>query len=236
MKMRDELGRFIKGMPSDFKGRKHSLESNEKNRLAHLGKHYSPSTEFKKGNVPKAPIKIGQHLSFGTQFKKGHISDKKNKTYEEVYGKERGREIIAKFTPKLKAIWNTPEKKAYARERRAKQILPMRDTKIEIKIQDYLNQLEISFNTHRYLDIIHDYQTDIFIPSMNLVIECDGDYWHANPLKFPNPNDWQKKQIEEDKIRTKELKEAGYNVLRLWESDIKKIGIEDFKLKLENNK
>jgi very-short-patch-repair endonuclease len=114
------------------------------------------------------------------------------------------------------------------RESRAKQVFPIKDTKIEVKIQDYLNLLKISFNTHRQLNILHAYQTDIFIPSMNLVIECDGDYWHANPLKFPNPNEWQKEQIKKDKIRTKELKEKEYNILRLWESEINKMNIEEF--------
>jgi very-short-patch-repair endonuclease len=52
---------------------------------------------------------------------------------------------------------------------------------------------------------------------MNLIIECDGNYWH----KYPIGRDI-------DKIRTKELIEKGFNVLRLWESEIKGIGIGDF--------
>jgi G:T-mismatch repair DNA endonuclease (very short patch repair protein) len=94
-------------------------------------------------------------------------------------------------------------------------------------------QLGIEFYTHQYKGIKHDYQTDIFIPSLNLVIECDGDYWHANPLKFTNPSNRQLKQIDKDKIRTKELKEKGYNVLRLWECDIKQLNLNDFQNKLK---
>ncbi|GAG67123.1 unnamed protein product [marine sediment metagenome] len=41
---------------------------------------------------------------------------------------------------------------------------------------------------------------------MNLVIECDGDYWH----KYPVGRDI-------DHIRTKELIQKGFKVLRLWE-------------------
>lgn len=41
---------FQKGYSSrGFLGKHHTKESNEKNRLAHLGKHFSPQTEFKKG-------------------------------------------------------------------------------------------------------------------------------------------------------------------------------------------
>lgn len=140
-------------------------------------------------------------------------------------GKKQPKEMVDKRNIILKG----DKFRSLMRESRSKQIFPIKDTKIEIKIQDYLNQLNISFNTHRYLDILNSYQTDIFIPSLNLVIECDGDYWHANPLKYPNPTDWQKEQIEKDKIRTEELKEKGYNVLRLWETDINNMNIDIFK-------
>ena len=56
---------------------------------------------------------------------------------------------------------------------------------------------------------------------MNLVIECDGDYWH----KYPTGS-------EKDHIRTKELIEKGFKVLRLWEREIKTIELNDFKNKL----
>jgi G:T-mismatch repair DNA endonuclease (very short patch repair protein) len=112
------------------------------------------------------------------------------------------------------------DSKEKIRKARAKQITPIKDTKIEVKIQDFLKELNIPFLTHQYMEIEHGYQCDILIPSLNLVIECDGDYWHGNPKKFPNPTEWQLKQIEKDKIRTKELIEEGFKVLRLWESDI----------------
>lgn len=57
---RNNKGQFIKG--SMGFNRKHTPESIEKMRLAKLGKHLSPATEFKKGHpAPK------------TAFKKGHI-------------------------------------------------------------------------------------------------------------------------------------------------------------------
>jgi len=52
---------------------------------------------------------------------------------------------------------------------------------------------------------------------MNLVIECDGDYWH----KYPTGT-------EIDHIRTKELIEKGFKVLRLWENEIKPMTINKF--------
>lgn len=120
------------------------------------------------------------------------------------------------------------------KEARANQIFPKQDTSIEIKIQNFLKQLRIEFFTHQYMKIDLAYRCDIFIPSLNLIIECDGDYWHGNPDKFPNLNKMQLEQIEEDKLRTQQLLEKGYNVIRLWENEIRKMKINDLKIKLEN--
>ena len=104
---------------------------------------------------------------------------------------------------------------------RAKQILPLKDSKIEVKIQMFLKELGYDFFTHQYMEEIeHKYQCDILIPSMNLVIECDGDYWHKYPIG-----------LEKDHIRTKELIEKGFKVLRLWERDIKVMDVNNHKEK-----
>ncbi|KKK87311.1 hypothetical protein LCGC14_2754500 [marine sediment metagenome] len=70
-------------------------------------------------------------------------------------------------------------------------------------------------------DIKHGYQCDILIPAMDLVIECDGDYWHKYPCG-----------TEIDNIRTKELIEKGFKVLRLWEREIEVMSLDEFKERL----
>lgn len=107
-------------------------------------------------------------------------------------------------------------------EHRKKIILPIKDTSIEIKIQNFLEKLQMEYFKHKYMNIEHGYQCDIFIPSLNLVIECDGDYWH----KYPIGRDI-------DKIRTKELINNGFKVLRLWERDIKLMDIDKFREKIQ---
>lgn len=112
-----------------------------------------------------------------------------------------------------------PEEIERLKKQRAKIVLPVKDTKIEVKIQNFLKQLGIEFFTHQYMkQISHAYQCDILIPSMNLVIECDGDYWH----KYPVGRDI-------DHIRTKELIQKGFKVLRLWENEIKEMDVGIFK-------
>jgi very-short-patch-repair endonuclease len=96
---------------------------------------------------------------------------------------------------------------------------------IEIKIQNYLKQLGIIFFSHHYINIKHSYQCDVFIPSINLIIECDGDYWHNYPIG-----------TDIDHVRTSELIDRGFKVLRLWECDIKNLNIKQFENEIQKIK
>lgn len=53
-----------------------------------------------------------------------------------------------------------------------------------------------------------------------LIIECDGDYWHGNPERFPELTERQAKQQRRDRARDKYLSTCGYTVVRIWESDM----------------
>ena len=85
-----------------------------------------------------------------------------------------------------------------------------KDSSIEMSMQKELKERSIQFVKHKFIDNIkHSYSCDIFIMP-NIVIECDGDYWH----KYP-------KGLDIDKNRNKELQEKGYLILRYWEREIK---------------
>lgn len=72
---------------------------------------------------------------------------------------------------------------------------------------------------------------DIVLTRQRIAIFVDGDFWHAhghqdNPGEQVGTNKeyWQKKlarNVERDKEVNDELTEAGWLVLRFWESDIK---------------
>jgi very-short-patch-repair endonuclease len=55
------------------------------------------------------------------------------------------------------------------------------------------------------------YRADFFVPSKNLVIEVDGDYWHSRPGCK-----------EFDEARDARVREGGYTVIRFRESAIRK--------------
>lgn len=117
-------------------------------------------------------------------------------------------------------------------------ILPIKDSTIEVKIQDFLKKLHIEFYIHYWTnEIEHKYQCDIFIPkqqgfSKKTIVECDGCYWHGCSICKLKINENIKKVMKRDKFRTKELIEKGYNVVRLWEHEIKVMELNDFKIKI----
>jgi len=203
-----------------------------KRKIAKTMKKYMSKPEIKekmKKHREERKLKLGYINSLPTRkkiskimkekWKNGEISKKQKETFHD--GKVKGG-----FETRFKKSHNYNDKRFEVikklKEKRKQQILPIKDTKIEVKTQNFLKQLGIEFFTHQYMKIEHGYQCDILIPSMNMVIECDGDYWH----KYPTGK-------EIDHIRTKELLKKGFKVLRLWEFEIKNMDLNKFKGKLK---
>lgn len=75
------------------------------------------------------------------------------------------------------------------------------------------------------------YKVDAYVPETNTVYEFYGDYWHGNPNSkkyLPEAiNHANKKSFGElynkTMQREQELKDAGFNIISIWESDFKKI-------------
>lgn len=81
-----------------------------------------------------------------------------------------------------------------------------KDTSIEKKIEKELKYRNILFEKQKSLCKIAI--VDFFIKP-NIVIECDGDYWH----NFPD-------HIERDKNKNRILRKNGYKVYRFWGYEI----------------
>jgi len=68
---------------------------------------------------------------------------------------------------------------------------------------------------------------DIFIPSLNLIIEYFGDYWHCNPIKYESDYFNVKKKLSAkeiwkyDESKLELIKSYGYNLEVIWESELK---------------
>jgi len=226
--------------------RKHMSKVHKGKPSLRKGKHIQTNTgrtHFKKGLIPwnkgkqwskeqRKKLRVAIKKAMANPEVKKRLSEALKGRISPRKGKQWSKEMRKKLSITIKKGMANPETRKKLREHRAKQIIPVKDTKIEVKIQNFLNKLNIEFMTHKYIKKIdHSYRCDIFIPSKNLIIECDGDYWHGNinnsQIKILNKH--QIKQKARDKIRTKELTEKDFKVLRLWRSDIKKMTINDFK-------
>ena len=164
----------------------------------------------------------------------------KGRTYEDIYGPEKAKEQREKRKLKTQEKYNNGTatygfpKDGTMKIKRSKQIFPVKDTWIEEQVQKWLMLLGIDFYTHQYMEELENaYQCDISIPRQGqipqkTIIECDGDWWHGNPAKYPKPNKMQMDRMDRDKKRTKELQEKGFRVIRLWESEIKQMQLEQF--------
>ena len=133
------------------------------------------------------------------------------------------------------------EERGRRRESRLSQVFPPQDNKFELAMQSRLREKGIEFETHRMyikrgLKIYG--QPDIFIKP-NLCIFLDGDYFHANPSKYPDdfilwreriskrsgrlvPARTAKMIRERDEQVNKELRTQGYSPERIWLSEFKK--------------
>lgn len=63
---------------------------------------------------------------------------------------------------------------------------------------------------------------DFYIPSNNILIEVDGDYFHANPLIYETKdlNKMQIRNVRNDKFKDVLAKGNGYKLERVWEYDL----------------
>jgi len=93
-------------------------------------------------------------------------------------------------------------------------LLSSRRTTIELKVRGAL--LRANFKFKEQVPLKEITVVDFYLPEYNIVIYCDGDYWHkggwAKKHKVPNKDKWQ----------TKILENEGYKVFRFSETEIER--------------
>jgi len=95
-------------------------------------------------------------------------------------------------------------------------------TKIEAKVAQFLNELGLNYKQNHKLD---KYSVD-FLVDGKYIIECYGDFWHCNPVKY-KPEFYNRglkcfasDRWIKDYLRKAELESMGFTFLELWESEI----------------
>lgn len=107
-------------------------------------------------------------------------------------------------------------------------------SKLEIKFIEKL--LELGFEIETQFKILknidkngtkHYYFYDARLKDSNILIEFQGDYWHANPLiyketdfmPFPKGKTLVKEVWEGDKVKKEKAEKEGYKLIYIWESE-----------------
>jgi very-short-patch-repair endonuclease len=80
-------------------------------------------------------------------------------------------------------------------------------TSIEKKVYDELKERGILFEKQKLIN--GRFLVDAYIPSLNLIIEADGNYWHSLD-----------RTVKKDKAENAYLTTCGFNLLRLTETEI----------------
>lgn len=225
---------FISGHNSKIKlgGFQEGNKTKSQFKKGHVGfKYWEGKERSNETKIKISEVQRGDRRSPETEFKVGNHPSTEFKI---------GRTIPKEQLERLNKIWKSKEWKEMAQERRKYQILPTKDTSIEIKIQNFLKDLNILFETHKYIQIRHAYQCDLFVPAQDgitksIIIECDGCYFHGCQICNKNLLKWQRKQICKDNKRSKEIKGKGWKIIRLKEHDIVPMTLEEFKSKLNEH-
>jgi len=102
-----------------------------------------------------------------------------------------------------------------------------KDTKPELRIRSLLHQMGYRFRLHRK-DLPG--KPDIVLPKYKTVIFIHGCYWHRHTCKkgrstpTSNREFWEEKfskNIERDKRNLVELKNIGWNIITIWQCELK---------------
>lgn len=90
-------------------------------------------------------------------------------------------------------------------------------------VKKCIEPLCIDFDRQYYIEELHHY-CDVYIPSANMIIEFQGDYWHGNPKKYlkEDLSEYQLKKVEKDEKLREYCTENGIQLVEVWESDFKK--------------
>ncbi len=219
------------------KGKKISESTKEKIRKANTGKKHSKETKTKQSESHKGkknPMYGETSPNKGKKTTK-EIRDKIRKTltgfkHTEASKKKMREKIVSEETKeKLKKIANTPKRIQLQREIRARQKFPSKDSKIELQTQKILTDAGIEFEKHVAIKYTNRYhQADILIRP-NKIIEVNG-YYHFDPriydskqeVRMRNKTITPKKVWDAEKLMLNHLRKLGYEILVVWDWDLKK--------------
>lgn len=201
---RDSLGRFTKGNTPYMSGRSHSQMTRDK--ISHTKQGIS---SWNKGLT----IAIDMMCPCGKPFRSYAHRPRKycsRPCFAKAPAWNKGRPVSEKERVRLAKIRLIGVKK----QQDSKE-----PTSIEKKLYMELARRGLLFETQKIIN--GKFIVDAYIPSLNLIIEADGNYWHSLD-----------RVVKKDRAENAYLTKCGYNLLRFSEAEINS---GDFKERLGGN-
>ena len=207
----------VKGMK--IKNRKPMSKETRKNISESVKKRWQDKSyieKVKNAHKHKLPDSWKKNISKGMS---GMKRSDETKAKMSTYQSNRPKEVKQKQVESWRKQWNSLSKEeqlkrlekwidaGHEAERDGSYLKP---SSIEIKVKEQLDEIGIRYvqqkrvyNGERYFFL------DFYVPSLKLVIECNGDYWHSLPEK-----------VERDKNLKKYVESTGRKIVFIWEHEI----------------
>lgn len=200
------------------------------------GGFYSPEGAKKSGETRKQRFASGEIVQWnkGSDLKTLLGEERANQIGDSIrYNLTRNKKIAESNRGKPKSPEHREKMKKQLAINRRERLTSGKMSKPEKIMQDMLESNGIDY---QYQHELSGFFYDFYIPSKNLLIEVDGDFWHCKPnTKYENPViEEQTKNVVNDKKKTAIAYSNGYNLLRFWESDIQNNRLQVMKTLIEN--
>ncbi len=213
-------------------GRKHSEESKRKMSEVHIGKRPSEETRKRLSESYKKNWTNPEARQRRAEAQRKIMASQEHKQKKSKASKKNW--TNPEYRKKLIDIMSTPKN----RERSRRKILELfeagnfpsvQNTKPERQIKEELIRREYKEG----IDFIHQFKfmnkfmCDFCFPNQKVIVEINGDYWHANPVKYAGKelHPRQRKALGSDKAKEAYITKVDnhtWNYIVIWEMDIKK--------------
>lgn len=190
-------------------------------------------------NIWKTPwYRKMTHQIMMARFGKGSVSNlygrARNGWMWKTASPERKKQIIEKITAGSRRYWNglTEDEKVALIQSRCRRVVWYYNSKLEVRMQRILMGLGLSFCWQKW---VRRKSYDFHITGTDLLVEVQGDYWHANPkiyrpghlldyhgLRLTAGDVWKR-----DEEKRKNAEKYGYRIGYLWESEMKQLSDDE---------
>ena len=149
--------------------------------------------------------------------------ERNSKISKALKGRKRPKKVLDKLDEGMRNYWSKEEnreKRRLEQSDRIKQFQYNNKTLLEKSFEVLLIDLSIEYVSQH---TVCGYNYDYYLPKYNTLIEVDGDFWHCNPIKFPNGPLFESQEITiKNDVKKNDICEniEGLTLIRFWETDI----------------